>query len=197
MLDLPLLILPVYYYTTAPSTGDIVIPHNPILCHQVQKACESSSIVILFSFIWSDVDFIKRSLRFVYIIGTPVLCFCSINSYCLKRKDALVLTEFLVRLPSPSMRSGGESKPRTSNANRRSQSFNQCDRLKASISASAHERGELIAFIYTIHVVYVRVCKELFVKSCVYLLQVPCSIAKWITHRGIQTNNLSPRSLTL
>ncbi|XP_050955554.1 neuron navigator 2 isoform X2 [Labeo rohita] len=44
------------------------------------------------------------------------------------------------RLPSPSMRSGGESKPRTSNANRRSQSFNQCDRLKASISASAHER---------------------------------------------------------
>ncbi|RXN22013.1 neuron navigator 2-like isoform X2 [Labeo rohita] len=49
-------------------------------------------------------------------------------------------TDLQSRLPSPSMRSGGESKPRTSNANRRSQSFNQCDRLKASISASAHER---------------------------------------------------------
>ncbi|XP_058622598.1 neuron navigator 2 isoform X2 [Onychostoma macrolepis] len=40
------------------------------------------------------------------------------------------------RLP----RAGGESKPRTSNTNRRSQSFNQCDRLKPSISACAHER---------------------------------------------------------
>ncbi|XP_073687467.1 neuron navigator 2 [Garra rufa] len=44
------------------------------------------------------------------------------------------------RLSSPSVRSGGDSKPRTSNANRRSQSFNQCDRLTPSISASAHER---------------------------------------------------------
>ncbi|XP_051740195.1 neuron navigator 2 isoform X8 [Ctenopharyngodon idella] len=47
------------------------------------------------------------------------------------------------RLQSPSVRAagtGGESKPRTSNTNRRSQSFNQCDRLKPSISACAHER---------------------------------------------------------
>uniref|UniRef100_A0A9J8CW90 Neuron navigator 2b n=1 Tax=Cyprinus carpio carpio TaxID=630221 RepID=A0A9J8CW90_CYPCA len=35
-------------------------------------------------------------------------------------------------LPSPSVRAGGESKPRTSNTNRRSQSFNQCDRVKPS-----------------------------------------------------------------
>uniref|UniRef100_A0A8C1T6M1 Neuron navigator 2b n=1 Tax=Cyprinus carpio TaxID=7962 RepID=A0A8C1T6M1_CYPCA len=35
-------------------------------------------------------------------------------------------------LPSPSVRAGGENKPRTSNTNRRSQSFNQCDRLKPS-----------------------------------------------------------------
>ncbi|XP_059392723.1 neuron navigator 2 isoform X4 [Carassius carassius] len=44
------------------------------------------------------------------------------------------------RLPSLSVRAGGESKPRTSNINRRSQSFNQCDRLKPSVSACAHER---------------------------------------------------------
>jgi len=43
---------------------------------------------------------------------------------------------------------GTESTPR--NTNRRSQSFNQCDRLKPSISAYAHERGELITSIYTI-----------------------------------------------
>uniref|UniRef100_A0A672PGE6 Neuron navigator 2 n=1 Tax=Sinocyclocheilus grahami TaxID=75366 RepID=A0A672PGE6_SINGR len=53
-------------------------------------------------------------------------------------------TDLQSRLPSPSVRAGGESKPRTSNTNRRSQSFNQCDRLKPSISACAHERGELI-----------------------------------------------------
>ncbi|XP_043084308.1 neuron navigator 2 isoform X1 [Puntigrus tetrazona] len=56
------------------------------------------------------------------------------------RKDEPVLTELFVRLPSPSVRAGGESKPRTSNTNRRSQSFNQCDRLKPPISACAHER---------------------------------------------------------
>lgn len=98
------------------------------------------------------MDFnIKRSLRFIYIIGTPVLGLCSINSYCLKRKVEFVLTELFVRLQSPSVRAagtGGESKPRTSN--RRSQSFNQCDRLKPPISVCAHERGELITFIYTI-----------------------------------------------
>ncbi|XP_042609495.1 neuron navigator 2-like isoform X5 [Cyprinus carpio] len=44
------------------------------------------------------------------------------------------------RLPSPSVRAGGENKPRTSNTNRRSQSFNQCDRLKPSVSACTHER---------------------------------------------------------
>ncbi|XP_077066636.1 neuron navigator 2 isoform X2 [Siphateles boraxobius] len=47
------------------------------------------------------------------------------------------------RLQSPSVRAAGtvgESKPRTSNTNRRSQSFNQCDRLKPSISACTHER---------------------------------------------------------
>uniref|UniRef100_A0A671MDP8 Neuron navigator 2-like n=1 Tax=Sinocyclocheilus anshuiensis TaxID=1608454 RepID=A0A671MDP8_9TELE len=53
-------------------------------------------------------------------------------------------TDMQSRLLSPSVRAGGESKPRTSNTNRRSQSFNQCDRLKPSISACAHERGELI-----------------------------------------------------
>ncbi|KAK9952211.1 hypothetical protein ABG768_018064 [Culter alburnus] len=45
------------------------------------------------------------------------------------------------RLQSPSVRAAGtsgESKPRTSN--RRSQSFNQCDRLKPPISVCAHER---------------------------------------------------------
>ncbi len=160
MPDLHLHVFPVYYYTTAPSTGDLVIPHNH-LCHQGQKSMWIPSIVILFSFIWSDVDFIKRSLRFFYIIGTPVLCFCSINSYCLKRKDELVLTELFVRLPSPSVRAGGESKPRTSNTNRRSQSFNQCDRLKPSISACAHERGELIVFIYTIWNYPCGLCKSM------------------------------------
>uniref|UniRef100_A0A671MIH7 Neuron navigator 2-like n=1 Tax=Sinocyclocheilus anshuiensis TaxID=1608454 RepID=A0A671MIH7_9TELE len=49
-------------------------------------------------------------------------------------------TDLQSRLLSPSGRAGGESKPRTSNTNRRSQSFNQCDRLKPSISACAHER---------------------------------------------------------
>uniref|UniRef100_A0A8C2G5D0 Neuron navigator 2b n=1 Tax=Cyprinus carpio TaxID=7962 RepID=A0A8C2G5D0_CYPCA len=46
----------------------------------------------------------------------------------------------LAMLLSPSVRAGGESKPRTSNTNRRSQSFDQCDRLKPSISACARER---------------------------------------------------------
>uniref|UniRef100_A0A672PIK2 Neuron navigator 2 n=1 Tax=Sinocyclocheilus grahami TaxID=75366 RepID=A0A672PIK2_SINGR len=72
--------------------------------------------------------------------GPPMLQSCP-HKYL---KDELVLTELFVRLPSPSVRAGGESKPRTSNTNRRSQSFNQCDRLKPSISACAHERGELI-----------------------------------------------------
>uniref|UniRef100_A0A672QT38 Neuron navigator 2 n=1 Tax=Sinocyclocheilus grahami TaxID=75366 RepID=A0A672QT38_SINGR len=49
-------------------------------------------------------------------------------------------TDLQSRLLSPSGRAGGESKPRTSNTNRRSQSFNQCDRLKPSISACVHER---------------------------------------------------------
>uniref|UniRef100_A0A8C2G848 Neuron navigator 2b n=1 Tax=Cyprinus carpio TaxID=7962 RepID=A0A8C2G848_CYPCA len=51
-----------------------------------------------------------------------------------------ILTKLFVRLLSPSVRAGGESKPRTSNTNRRSQSFDQCDRLKPSISACARER---------------------------------------------------------
>uniref|UniRef100_A0A8C1QUB4 Neuron navigator 2b n=1 Tax=Cyprinus carpio TaxID=7962 RepID=A0A8C1QUB4_CYPCA len=51
-----------------------------------------------------------------------------------------ILTKLFVRLLSPSVREGGESKPRTSNTNRRSQSFDQCDRLKPSISACTRER---------------------------------------------------------
>uniref|UniRef100_A0A9J7ZDJ0 Neuron navigator 2b n=1 Tax=Cyprinus carpio carpio TaxID=630221 RepID=A0A9J7ZDJ0_CYPCA len=51
-----------------------------------------------------------------------------------------ILTKLFVRLLSPSVRAGGESKPRTSNTNRRSQSFDQCDRLKPSISACTRER---------------------------------------------------------
>ncbi|XP_067293020.1 neuron navigator 2 isoform X2 [Pseudorasbora parva] len=49
------------------------------------------------------------------------------------------------RLNSPFVRAagtGGESKPRISNTNRRSQSFNQCDRLKPSISPCTHERDK-------------------------------------------------------
>ncbi|XP_026099203.1 neuron navigator 2-like [Carassius auratus] len=49
-------------------------------------------------------------------------------------------TDLQPRLLSPSVRAGGESKARTSNTNRRSQSFDQCDRLKPSIAACAHER---------------------------------------------------------
>ncbi|KAG1938164.1 neuron navigator [Pimephales promelas] len=50
-------------------------------------------------------------------------------------------TDLQSRLQSPSVRAAGtgtESTPR--NTNRRSQSFNQCDRFKPSISAYAHER---------------------------------------------------------
>uniref|UniRef100_A0A9J8ASR4 Neuron navigator 2b n=1 Tax=Cyprinus carpio carpio TaxID=630221 RepID=A0A9J8ASR4_CYPCA len=54
--------------------------------------------------------------------------------------DKFILTKLFVRLLSPSVRAGGESKPRTSNTNRRSQSFDQCDRLKPSISACTRER---------------------------------------------------------
>uniref|UniRef100_A0A8C2GBH7 Neuron navigator 2b n=1 Tax=Cyprinus carpio TaxID=7962 RepID=A0A8C2GBH7_CYPCA len=56
------------------------------------------------------------------------------------KKEEFILTKLFVRLLSPSVRAGGESKPRTSNTNRRSQSFDQCDRLKPSISACARER---------------------------------------------------------
>nr|XP_021326326.1 neuron navigator 2 isoform X7 [Danio rerio] len=44
------------------------------------------------------------------------------------------------RLQSPSSKASGESKPRTGSTNRRSQSFNQCDRLKPPVSAYVHER---------------------------------------------------------
>ncbi|XP_057185470.1 neuron navigator 2 isoform X3 [Triplophysa rosa] len=53
------------------------------------------------------------------------------------------LTDLQSRLPSPSVRAtgvGGECKPRTCNPNRRSQSFNQCDRTIPSISVGPHER---------------------------------------------------------
>uniref|UniRef100_A0A9J7ZC24 Neuron navigator 2b n=1 Tax=Cyprinus carpio carpio TaxID=630221 RepID=A0A9J7ZC24_CYPCA len=53
-----------------------------------------------------------------------------ISSPCAQKPQ----TDLQPRLLSPSVRAGGESKPRTSNTNRRSQSFDQCDRLKPSIS---------------------------------------------------------------
>uniref|UniRef100_A0A9J8CUC5 Neuron navigator 2b n=1 Tax=Cyprinus carpio carpio TaxID=630221 RepID=A0A9J8CUC5_CYPCA len=59
-----------------------------------------------------------------------------ISSPCAQKPQ----TDLQPRLLSPSVRAGGESKPRTSNTNRRSQSFDQCDRLKPSISACTRER---------------------------------------------------------
>nr|XP_055048989.1 neuron navigator 2 isoform X2 [Misgurnus anguillicaudatus] len=70
---------------------------------------------------------------------SPINQNCQISSTCVQKPQ----TDLQSRLPSPSVRTagaGGECKPRTCNPSRRSQSFNQCDRMKPSISACPQER---------------------------------------------------------